>query len=109
MSRHTRATILATALALTLLTAWPAAACPVCYGEAEDPVIEGTRWSVIFLGGLVYLLFGGAAGIVFAQRRKLRRLAGEPGADPRRGLHLVPPATDPSASNPSNPATDPRS
>jgi len=101
-----KASILLTALVLAALAAWPAAACPVCYGDAEDPVIDGTRWSVIFLGSLVYLMFGGAAGIVFAQRRKLRRLAEAPAPDPWHGLHLVSPDDDPSHSN--HP-TDPRS
>lgn len=106
MSTRTKATILATTLLLALLAAVPATACPVCYGEAEDPVIDGTRWSVIFLGGLVYLIFGGAAGLVFAQRRKLRRLADAPGPDPRHGMHVVPP--DPQ-NEPHNDPNDPRS
>jgi len=91
VGRTKRLALLATTLLLTL-AALPAVACPVCYGEAEDPVIDGTRWSVAFLGSLVYLVFGGAAGIVFAQRRKLRRLAEEPPPDPRHGLHLVEPS-----------------
>lgn len=106
MSTRTKATILATTLLLALLAAAPAMACPVCYGEAEDPVIDGTRWSVIFLGGLVYLIFGGAAGLVFAQRRKLRRLADEPGPDPRHGMHVVPPEPQ---NEPHNDPNDPRS
>jgi hypothetical protein len=93
VSTRTKVTLVATTLLLALLAAAPAIACPVCYGEAEDPMIDGTRWSVIFLGGLVYLIFGGAAGIVFAQRRKLRRLAEESGPDPRHGMHVVPPTT----------------
>jgi len=47
-------------------------------------MIDGTRWSVAFLGGLVYTLFLGAGGVVFALRRRVARLQ-----DPRHGLKLV--------------------
>ncbi|HEX2254727.1 MAG TPA: hypothetical protein VHQ65_15785 [Thermoanaerobaculia bacterium] len=69
-----------------LVAAWalPALACPVCYGEAEGKVIDGTKMSMAFLGSLVYLVFAGAGGLVFALRRRVRRLQ-----DPRRGLCLV--------------------
>lgn len=72
--------------ALALAAAWaaPALACPVCYGEASGEVIEGTRWSIAFLGGLVYLvLFGGVGMVVVARKRALAQ------GDARHGLHLV--------------------
>lgn len=72
------------ALALATLWAAPALACPVCYGEASGEVIEGTRWSVAFLGGLVYLVLFGGVGMVFVARK--RALAK---GEPRHGLHLV--------------------
>lgn len=68
----------------SLLMAGEASGCPVCYGEAEGAMIDGTRWSVAFLGGLVYLVFMGAGGIVFALRRRVARLQ-----DPRHGLKLA--------------------
>ncbi len=69
-----------------LAAAGAAAACPVCYGAAEGSVIQGTQMSVAFLGGLVYVVFAGAAGMVVLLRRRVRR-----GADPHHGLTLVPP------------------
>jgi hypothetical protein len=88
------ASLPAALLAAVLLgaVALPAAACPVCYGEAEGEVIEGTQWSVAFLGALVYGLIGGAGALVLVQRRRVRRDA-ERSADPHHGLHLVPGGT----------------
>ena len=84
MSAGRRIAAAAGALALAALWALPALACPVCYGEAEGSVIDGTRMSVAFLGGLVYLvLFGGVGMVVLVRRRALRA------NDPHHGLHLV--------------------
>jgi uncharacterized membrane protein YphA (DoxX/SURF4 family) len=76
------------ALAVVLAFAADAAACPVCFGDTEDQVAEGARWSMVFLGALVYLLIGGGLAVVLALRRRVRRLQ-----DPRRGLRLVHPGT----------------
>lgn len=78
-----RAFVLLAGLCSVLVGA-DALGCPVCYGEAEGAVIDGTRWSVAFLGGLVYLVFIGAGGVVFALRRRVARLQ-----DPRHGQKLV--------------------
>lgn len=48
-------------------------ACSVCWGAAQDPVVEGTKLSIIFLLGLTYLLLGGGVGLVFIVRRKALR------------------------------------
>lgn len=87
--RRLRAFVLAALVALPLLAALPAAACPVCYGEADGEVIQGTKWSVAFLGGLVYLVMGGGVGLVVAQRRRALRQAAEgaPPADPSSASH----------------------
>lgn len=74
------------AAAWLLVGAAEAAACPVCYGEASGDMIDGAKLSVLFLGGLVYLVIGGAAGVVLALRRRVRK-----NLDARRGLHLVSP------------------
>jgi hypothetical protein len=102
------------AAALLLAAALPAAACPVCFGEAEGEVIEGTQWSVAFLGALVYGLIGGAGALVLVQRRRLRRQS-EQAADPYRGLRLVAggdaapaagPPSDPPSDSPSKPTVE---
>jgi hypothetical protein len=91
------------ALALAALWALPALACPVCYGEAEGGVIDGTRMSVAFLGGLVYLvLFGGVGMVLVARRRALRS------GDPRHGLHLVAGADGGGAADHDPTSPDPR-
>jgi hypothetical protein len=74
------------AAAWLLLGAAEAAACPVCYGEAGGDVIDGAKLSILFLGGLVYMVIGGAAGVVLALRRRVRK-----NLDARNGLHLVSP------------------
>lgn len=65
------AAALAAATSLTPL-APDAAACPVCYGEGEGSTFTAAKLSVVFLGGLVYVLFGGAAAVVVALRRRVR-------------------------------------
>ena len=77
-------TFLLVTAACSLLVGAEALGCPVCYGEAEGTMIDGTRWSVAFLGGLVYTLFLGAGGVVFALRKRVERLQ-----DPRHGLRLA--------------------
>ena len=73
---------------LTLVLAAPAYACPVCYGAADNSVIDGAKLSVLFLGALVYVVIGGGVGLVLALRRRVRK-----NLDSRRGLTLVPPET----------------
>ncbi len=84
--RPGRSWMLAAVALVAFLQAVPAAACPVCYGEASGDMIDGAKLSVLFLGGLVYLVIGGGAGAVIALRRRVRK-----NLDARRGLHLMPP------------------
>ena len=58
-------------------------ACSVCFGAAQDPVVEGTKLSIVFLLGLTYLLLGGGIGMVLVVRRKALRAAGA-GSDAAR-------------------------
>lgn len=75
------------ALAVAVLAAPRAFACPVCYGEADSGILDGARLSVIFMGLLTYGMIGGGLGIFLALRRRVRRLQQQ--QDPREGLHLV--------------------
>lgn len=72
------------AAGIALAWAAPALACPVCYGEASGGVIDGTKLSVAFLGGLVYLLLFGGVGMAVVVRRRAVRAS-----DPRHGLRLI--------------------
>lgn len=83
-----RTAVVLAALALALVVAAEAAACPVCFGETDDQVVEGVRWSVVFLGALVYVLMGGGVAMFLVLRRRARRLQ-----DPRHGLRLVDPGS----------------
>lgn len=87
-SRAARIAAALAALALALALAGDAAACPACFGETDDQMADGARWSIAFLGALVYLLIGGGLAMVLVLRRRVRRLQ-----DPRRGLRLVHPGT----------------
>lgn len=82
VSRRVRRAGTATLLAATGAALAPAAAraCTVCYGAADDPVIDGTRLSVVFLLGLTYLLVGGGIGMFLLARRhhRLQRRADSP-------------------------------
>lgn len=80
--------ILVVAVLLHLVFAVSAGACPVCFGEAEAPVLDGARWSVVFLGVLVYLVLAGAGVVFWLVRRKALREQ-QMQRDPHRGLHLV--------------------
>jgi hypothetical protein len=85
-----RARRLCAALLASVPGGWLAtavAACPVCFGEAQGPILDGARLAILFMAVLVYGLIGGGIALVFALRRRALRLQKE--RDPRRGLRLV--------------------
>jgi len=65
-------------LALLAASAGPAAACPVCYGNAEGQVIDGAKASIAFMGILVYAVMGGGVAMVVVSRRRALRGGGDP-------------------------------
>jgi hypothetical protein len=67
-------------------------ACSVCWGAAQDPVVHGTKLSIVFLLGLTYALLGGGVGMVVLLRRKALRAAGAPHVD-EHGLAPTPSAS----------------
>ncbi len=91
MSRLVRSLRLAAACAAAFNvasgTAW---ACPVCYGAADNAMIDGAKASVLFMGALVYALLGAAVVAVVVIRRHARKLA-DRHADPHGDLKLVQP------------------
>lgn len=74
--RTTKPIIVAAGLAAT---AWArdAAACSVCYGDAEGGFILGAQWAALLMIGITYtLLSGGVVTFIALRRRALRRGAG---------------------------------
>jgi len=80
---------LAAGLAVLLAAPGAAWACPVCYGAADNAMIDGAKASVLFMGALVYCLLGAVVAVVFALRRRVRNRLADPRLDPHRGLELV--------------------
>ena len=68
-------------------------ACSVCWGAAQDPVVEGTKLSIVFLLGLTYLLLGGGVGMVLLLRRRALRAAGATPSIDQPGLAPTPSAS----------------
>lgn len=73
MSR--RGGILATAAAAMLAFAASSAACPVCFGDSDDPIVKGVEASVLFMIGVTYCLLGGGVTTFLLLRRRARRLS----------------------------------
>lgn len=48
-----------------------ASACPVCIGNPDDPMTKGVSAGILFMLGILVIVFGGFAGFVFvvAKRR----------------------------------------
>lgn len=66
--RSVKNLILTTAL---LATPALASACPVCIGNQDDPMTKGLSTGILFMLGILIMVFGGFAGFVFivAKRR----------------------------------------
>jgi hypothetical protein len=48
----------------------PATACTVCYGAADNPMIDGGQNAILFMLLLTYLLLGGGAFMMVVVRRR---------------------------------------
>lgn len=55
------------------LSTAPAAACAVCYGAAEDPMIEGAQLAIVFMLGLTYAVVGGGIAAALVLRKNARK------------------------------------
>lgn len=61
---------------LMLLIAETAMACPVCYGDPNSPMVKGTNNGILFLLGVVGILWVGFAALFVSfwmRARALRR------------------------------------
>ena len=52
-----------------------AAACAVCFGAAQEEAVRGLQAGILFLLGMVALVFAGVGAFLLAARRRIRRLA----------------------------------
>ena len=65
--------IWAVLIAALLALAADSLACPVCFGDSDDPIIKGLESSVLFMVGITYtLILGGVATFIFLRRRARR-------------------------------------
>jgi heme/copper-type cytochrome/quinol oxidase subunit 2 len=59
-------------LMLAVLVSVPmdAAACAVCFGNAEDPITKSIAWGILFLLAVIVSVLGGIAGFfIYLARR----------------------------------------
>jgi len=63
-----------------ILSALPAHACAVCFGDPNDPMVKGTAAGILLLAGTIYTLLLGIGGITalwLVRSRRLHRLPRE--------------------------------
>ena len=65
-----RAAVASAVMLLILLTERPAFACPVCFGAADSPLIDGARLGVLVMVGVTVLVLA-AFGLWFLKLRRL--------------------------------------
>ena len=63
--------------ALMALACWATAstACPVCFGDVDDPVVDGLGASILFMVGVTYFVILSGIAAFILLRRRARRLA----------------------------------
>ena len=62
-------------IAALAMICWASAsfACPVCFGDSDDPIIKGLEASILFMVGITYfLIVSGVVTFVLLRRRALR-------------------------------------
>lgn len=66
-------------LASMLLAQAPVSfACPVCFGDSDEPIIKGLEMSILFMIVTTYFLIIGGVVCFFLLRRRARRLTKQP-------------------------------
>ena len=66
--------LLVLAMALSASASW---ACPVCFGDIDDPIIDGLEMSILFLVGVTYFVIVSGVAAFILLRRRARRLASQ--------------------------------
>ncbi len=82
---------IATAAAAILFLALPrlAAACSVCFGAADAPMVHGQNSGILALLAVVGVVQVGVVKVVWDFRRRAKRLPPPPTAAPARRLRLI--------------------
>lgn len=80
MNAKLKIRVLACALVLLGMAAVaaPAAACPVCYGDTDSPMVEAAGLSIVFMAIFTYTLIFSGVALFLVLRRRARRLAQAP-------------------------------
>ena len=65
-----------------LVVAAGSTACPVCFGDSDEPIAKGIEASVIFMVAVTYGLLSTGVLAFFLLRRRARRLATEQNLNP---------------------------
>ena len=66
--------IVVMALAAFVGTAAVASACPVCVGDTDSQMAQGTNNAILFMLGMVALVQGGFIALFISVRRRTRQL-----------------------------------
>lgn len=79
-------------IALAIAAAWlvlpaSAAACATCYGAADAPMTQGMNNAILFLIGIVGLVYVGIGRVILDFRRRSRKLSEK--ATVRQRLRLI--------------------
>lgn len=84
-NRVTQQPVLALLTTLALLSATPAMACPVCYGDPNSLMVKGTNNGVWFLLGIVAFVQLGFVALFYSFWRRAKALKKH-----REQFHLIP-------------------
>jgi len=56
-------------------------ACAVCFGDPASPLVQGAKYGVLFLAGVIYVLLFAMLGVVFFWFKRAQALEAEETAD----------------------------
>ena len=75
MTRHFTFMTCVTA-AVLVLTPSESLACPICFGDPESPVVQGSNWAVVTLLGVTGGVLSGFVGFIFHLMKRSRQALG---------------------------------
>lgn len=57
-------------------------ACAVCFGDPSSPLVQGAKYGVMFLAGVIYVLLFSMLGVVFYWFKRAQALEAQEAAEP---------------------------